>query len=339
MMLKTFGCLCSVGVKIYLYPFWVCNFLIQRILTYDYNTSYYFRDKLYKLINVWNSRLNKHILCTNDLTNSAELCSELCSQGILLNDFDIDLKKANILLDLLSKMRKKEIKSPTGVLQKVVYSQADILQSLEFLELASSPRVVKVATQYFGVPPIIAFVSAWKTLPSSSETNEMFFHMDHHGHKFLKLFYYLNDVEIGSGHHEYCTSTHNQIVFDELIASKDNSKNHFKNAILSKRKYQGGLRLEESLIGDFIPESILQIGGKAGTSFLEDTRGIHRGTLLQDGSSRTIFQVLYLPNANFKENPLNLPVNNALHQCRESSTLHHQVFRRLFSNVFSKHEL
>ena len=234
-------------------------------------------------------------------------------------------------------MSQKEIKSQSGHLQKIVYSQKDLAASLDFLNLASSPHVVEVVTKYLGVPPIIAYMSSWKTVSSRCETNEMFFHMDHHGHKFLKLFYYLSDVQIGSGHHEFCYSTHNQAHFDELISLKDNSNQHFRNAIRSKRKYQGGFRLEFPLISDYISEQILEIGGQPGTSFIEDTRGLHRGTLLREGSSRTIFQVLYVPNFNYKDQSLNLHHNDALRRCRDMSPLHQKIFQRLFSNIFSKH--
>ena len=315
------------------------NFWLQRLLVHDYRSPYVVREKIYKAINIWNSRLNKYVPTAYSASLNIKSCASLMSQGILLNTFDIHPTKAQSLLDLLFKMNSKEINSSTGQTQKIVYSQADIVKSLDFLEIACSPRVVDVATQYLGVPPIIAFISAWTTFSSDSETNEMFFHMDHHGHRFLKLFYYLTDVEIGSGHHEFCRSTHNQVEFDKIIHIKDNPNGHFRNAILSKRKYQGGFRLEKSLVYDFIPERVLQVAGKPGTSFIEDTRGLHRGTLLKQGSSRTILQVLYLPNYNLKDTRINFPANEALSMCRESSTLHPIIFDRLFSNIFSKQAL
>ena len=219
----------------------VPSFLVQRFLTNDYSSPYNLRNAIYRIINIWNTRLNKFVAMNCDDTFSLDISDQLETLGFVLNISDISPVKASILLEDLSTMRQKSIKSATGELQKIVYSQDDLASNYDFLSLASNKHVVEVATQYFGVPPIIAYLTAWKTFPSQNEVNEMFFHMDHHGHKFLKLFYYLNDVKIGRGHHEYCSSTHKQDRFDRLINERDNKNNHLKNAIHCKRKFGGGL--------------------------------------------------------------------------------------------------
>lgn len=324
----------ALNLKKYPKPHCVPNFLIQRFLIYNYSSAYGLRDAIYHIINSWNSRLNKYILPRRGNSSLTKMNGELFSQGVALNVSDISSAKASCLLDALSMMRQKSVKSANGDLQKIVYSQCDLASNSDFLSLACSKHVVELATEYLGVPPIIASLSAWKTVSSESEINEMFFHMDHHGHKFLKLFYYLDHVEIGCGHHEYCRATHRQNQFDKLIAERDNKNNHFKNAIFCKRKFGGNIRLDHSLIQDFIPDKVLRVGGKAGTSFIEDTRGLHRGTLLPVGHDRTIFQVLYLPNVNYKDKPLGFARNLELEKCYESSGLNRKIFERLISNVF-----
>lgn len=324
----------ALNLKKYPKPHSVPSFLIQRFLVYNYSSPYGLRDAIYHVINLFSSRLNKYVLPRRGNESLMKMNSELSSQGVALNVCDISSAKALCLLDALSTMRQKSVRSAKGDLQKIVYSQVDLTSNLDFLSLACSKHVVELATEYLGVPPIIAYLSAWKTVSSGSEVNEMFFHMDHHGHKFLKLFYYLNHVEIGCGHHEYCSATHKQDHFDRLIKERDNKNHHFRNAIYCKRKFGGGIRLDNALINDFIPEKVLKIGGKAGTSFIEDTRGLHRGTLLPDGYDRTIFQVLYLPNRNYKDKPLGLVKNQALEKCYVSSGVHSKVLDRLFSNLF-----
>lgn len=324
----------ALNFKKFVRSIFIFNFLLQRMLTYNYSISYSLREKIYRAINIWNSKLNKYIFIDNKNSIPCEISIDLLLKGVVLNICDVSPSKASYLLDSLSSMSQKKVKSPDSELQKVVYSQSDLASNYDFLSLASSQRVVDISTKYFGVPPVIAYLSAWKTFASCNKTNEMFFHMDHHGHKFLKLFYYLNDVEIGGGHHEYCHSTHRQDAFDKLILDSDNNNKHFKNAIYCKRKFGGGMRLDEHLVHDFIPEHLLKVGGQAGTSFIEDTRGLHRGTLLPAGHTRTIFQVLYVPNIIYKDRASGFAYNEALANCFKSSGLHPKIFERLFSNVF-----
>ena len=80
-----------------------------------------------------------------------------------------------------------------------------------------------MAGSYFNAIPKIAFLKAWKVNSGAGDLAEMSFHMDHHGHRFLKAFWYLNDVEEGSGHHEFIKKTHMQPAFDKFLktASRD----------------------------------------------------------------------------------------------------------------------
>lgn len=147
----------------------------------------------------------------------------------------------------------------------------------------------------------------------------MSFHMDHHGHKFLKLFFYLTDVSLSEGHHEFIVQTHIQNNFDELIKKLDNKNKHLFTQIKSKRQYGGNFLINDKLIEKFLKKNIIQIHGKARLPFIEDTRGLHRGTSFKDAPKRTVFQVLYTSSNNYKDPIKKGKSKNAFNAiCKES---------------------
>jgi len=83
------------------------------------------------------------------------------------------------------------------------------------------------------------------------------FHRDIDHCKFIKFFYYLNDCFDGNGQHRYITKSHKII----------------KMATAPYKRY-----LEEELINSYKDSKILNIIGKKGFGFAEDTFGFHRGT-------------------------------------------------------------
>ena len=50
-----------------------------------------------------------------------------------------------------------------------------------------------------------------------------------------------------------------------------------------------------SILVNYFKNNLLKISGKAGSGFIEDTRGLHRGTEMPINKFRIIYQVLYVP--------------------------------------------
>jgi hypothetical protein len=83
-----------------------------------------------------------------------------------------------------------------------------------------------------------------------------YFHRDPDDWRFLKLFIYLTDVDEQSGPHEFVTGSH-----------------HSSGRILSKPY------INEELEYSYGRKSMVKITGPKGTTFIEDTWGVHRGNM------------------------------------------------------------
>lgn len=82
-------------------------------------------------------------------------------------------------------------------------------------------------------------------------------HRDIDSYKFLKIFYYLTDIDVNDGHHEVFIKSH-------------------KNIPLNMRFIK---RYKDEEILKFIPHSkLVKVSGKKGYGFIENTTTFHRGT-------------------------------------------------------------
>ena len=141
----------------------------------------------------------------------------------------------------------------------------------EVLRIANDPHVLDVVAGYLGCKPTIDDVLAWWSLPGRpGPLEEQFFHRDNDSIRFLKLFVYLSDVDDKSGPHVFVQGTH---------ASND--------LLELGRRWQDA-EVAAAGLGD----RIRQFVGPFGTSFLEDTYGLHKGQLPED-RPRLVLQVRY----------------------------------------------
>jgi hypothetical protein len=178
-------------------------------------------------------------------------------------------------------------KAPENAPQKThvaYFSQSDVVNTPHALEIANHPEVLNVIGTYFGCKPTISYMVAWWSVPSNDGAQHAEkFHRDYDDLKFAKLFVYLTDVDELSGPHVYVKGTHSS---DKLIARK---------------RYE-----DNEVIENFPnPRDHLRLTGKAGTSFVETTFGLHRGVPPSD-KPRLLFQVLYSlkPNIGGPKRPL-----------------------------------
>ena len=195
---------------------------------------------------------------------------------------------------------------PTKNKLKYDVDQNILLSRLEILEVFSSFSIIRPIQLYLGVFPSLHSISAWQTEGSHDmdRTPEMYWHMDHHGHKFVKVFFYLTDTTLGYGHHEFLKGSHYQQAFDQLLNSMP-MLDAIKISVQKKREKRGKFLIQDDTL---LPlwESVLRIAGKAGMGFMEDTRGLHRGTILPPGHKRIIVQALFMP-FNSGKDPIYMP--------------------------------
>jgi hypothetical protein len=166
------------------------------------------------------------------------------------------------------------------------YSPAVVLRAPHLLGVANAPAVVSVAAEYLGCKPTISNVSLWWSFPHARPArNTQLFHRDRDDWKFCKLFVHLTAVDEESGPHVFVEGSHRSVRPSSL------------------RRYT-----DEEVLAYFPRSSIKAFCLPAGSGFLVDTFGVHKG-LAPTGRRRLLFQVEYslLPIYQYQYAPLALP--------------------------------
>jgi hypothetical protein len=146
----------------------------------------------------------------------------------------------------------------------------DVLRAPFLLSIANDPRIVAVVSRFLGCKPTIAYMAAWWSYPTPVGPQQAeFFHRDVDDWRFAKLFVYLTDVTAINGPHIYV---------------KNSSQSHLLGQI--------GRFRDEDVRKNFGDANILEMCAPAGSAFLEDTYGIHKGQPVASGT-RLMFQAVY----------------------------------------------
>lgn len=159
-----------------------------------------------------------------------------------------------------------------------------------FCRVAHDPKLLQIAEAYLKAPPTIAILTAWWTYPSNAAPGGMqHFHHDRDDFRMLKVFAYLTDTTETSGPHEFVEETHS---FDTLMAFM--GRRTWLNARQQKEfvQWMEVHRKDDQEVARYFPENVRTITGTRGTSFFEDTRGLHRG-LPPVTAPRLAFEILY----------------------------------------------
>jgi hypothetical protein len=146
-----------------------------------------------------------------------------------------------------------------------------VIRAPHALEIANDARVLGIVSGFLGAKPTISYMTAWWSMPHADGKAEQAenFHRDVDDIRFVKLFCYLTDVDETSGPHMFVPGSQN---IDRLTRIR---------------------RYEDSEIAEaFGANSFSTFIGKAGTAFLENTYGFHRG-IPPTKKPRLLFQVLY----------------------------------------------
>jgi hypothetical protein len=150
------------------------------------------------------------------------------------------------------------------------YEDADVLSCPHVLEIANDPRVLSAVGAILGCKPTISNLTVWWSVGDGGDAQGAeFFHRDVDDWRFIKLFVYLTDVTEKTGPHMFVEGSHNVPL------------------LLAIRRYT-----DDQVRRAFPDARIRSYSSPAGTSFLENTFGLHKGMPVVDGR-RLIFQVLY----------------------------------------------
>ena len=151
------------------------------------------------------------------------------------------------------------------------YNEVDVLAAPGILDLANDPLIIDLVSQILGAKPLISYMAAWWTYPSAGASLRRgeLFHRDVDDWAFVKVFTYLTDVDDQSGPHQFITGSQDCARLCEIRNFDD--KVVFEN---------------------FDERNVCSFTGSAGTTLVENTFGLHRGTKPFD-RPRLIYQTLY----------------------------------------------
>lgn len=146
-----------------------------------------------------------------------------------------------------------------------------LMRCPHLLDVANHPAILATVEGVFGCKPTIGYMSSWWSIPTRDgiARHAENFHRDVDDVHFLKLFIYLDEVRASSGPHEYIRGSAS---IDRLNAIK---------------RYT-----DEEVLAAFGQERLVTFTGPAGTVFLENTFGLHRGQPVR-GGRRLILQIVY----------------------------------------------
>ena len=130
-------------------------------------------------------------------------------------------------------------------------------------------EIFDIGLKYFGTEPLLDHVSLSISTNFKKEPDKeaaQLYHFDLDKPKWLKFLTYVNDVGIDNGPHCFIKKTHKNNAIPFSLRSKgyiriDDQNNNIKNMINNE----------------------IKITGKAGTSIIEDTKGLHKGLVVKSG--------------------------------------------------------
>jgi len=148
----------------------------------------------------------------------------------------------------------------------------DIINAPYLLDIANDPMIHSALETLFGCKPTIGYMAAWWRYHTAKGAQEAeLFHRDVDDWRFIKLFIYLTDVGPKDGPHKYV-----------------------KGSATSKKMLKIGRFTDAAVASRFGEENILTLTAPAGSAFLENTFGIHKGQpVSKGGETRLLAQIVY----------------------------------------------
>ena len=193
-----------------------------------------------------------------------------------------DLPSRQQIDDILNYIEDKQVRNPYKPAQAFAhqtpphdchtahFSAQDILAAPHLLEFANNSQVLDIVSHFLGAHPTISNIALWWSYPGHEAPEQaQFFHRDVDDWRFIKLFIYLTDVDESAGPHAFVPGSQNSSAFSKIKRySDDEVTQHFGDG------------------------SIHYITGAKGSSFLENTFGLHKGRMPTQ-KPRLVFQVQY----------------------------------------------
>ena len=208
--------------------------------------------------------------CLNNNNIIGDAVKSIREDGYYKFNFTLDEKKCNNIIKKLSNLKYKtkngllingiQIKNPIGNAHWIV-NQNDIANLREIQEIMTDPTILSICQEYLNTIPINMQTNSWWSCNHNNSDNTIRFHQDVEDIKFIKIFIYLNDIDINNGPHVYAKGSRNNLKFPKKYTISSRISDEF-----IKSNYQ-----------------VKEITGKKGTILFVDTNGFHKGKKIIDG--------------------------------------------------------
>ncbi len=215
------------------------------------------------------------------IASSTREGEDLIEQGIVQIPDLLNRNKALEVLDYLTRCTERT------ELGKVFYHQtADVVRAPHLMNIAADNKLLSIVQQHLGAPAIVLSLAAWWSYTIDEISDVQVFHRDRDDFRACKLFLYLNDVGPNDGPHIFVKNSHKpDYVKQRLDAFSSNS-------VSFKALFSGNGRTIAQHIEPIFESDICELTGEAGTAFIENTYGFHRGKP-PAGGKRCVFEITY----------------------------------------------
>jgi len=143
-------------------------------------------------------------------------------------------------------------------------------------DLVTDPAILNVVRDYLCAPPILIDASAWQSFcdPEGAKQAQdaQLFHYDQDDYRFCKVFIYLNDVDRNGGPHVYIPESHRP----DVIATRRPPEGDPKRDAFDQWYFKT-LRKSDADSISWLGREPDYVTGPAGSVFVANTEGIHRG--------------------------------------------------------------
>lgn len=198
--------------------------------------------------------------------------SEIKSLNFIPNTKDPVLQTGSNLLNVLEK------KDKLLSLDYQIYRNTNVINESQTInEIAFNKDITDLVSDYLGTKKFIVDGQIWFTFNDrksklSADNHNFGWHYDIDDLHWVKVFIYLNNVDELSGPHEFIEGSHLLSGFRKIVMRRVENDKKFKKLGLNESK-------------------IITFTGQAGTTFIEDTFGYHRG--IDPVKNRAILQFTY----------------------------------------------
>lgn len=174
------------------------------------------------------------------------------------------------------------------------YRFDQVVRSPHLVDIFNDPRLIDLVEAYFGCVPTLYSLNAWWSFPASRPEliHSQHFHRDIDDWRFVTLFLYLTDVDVGRGPHQVIEGSHTldgvKALMSKAQAAGRNVDNFDPVASFTNTAGEALSNKCEQLF----KESIFNATGPAGTMWLVNTTALHRG-LMPTVSPRLIVWARY----------------------------------------------